>query len=66
VLEDLVREVTALWQTDELRRQKPTPVDGKGGRHTARGAHGDMHVQQELSIIIIHSWVWLSCGMDRS
>ena len=28
VIEDLVREITALWQTDELRRRKPTSLDG--------------------------------------
>ncbi len=32
---ELQREVAALWQTDELRRQKPTPLDGGWG---ARGA----------------------------
>eukprot|EP00967_Tisochrysis_lutea_P139961 scaffold254955_cov25-Tisochrysis_lutea.AAC.2 len=30
MIDDLVREVTSLWQTDELRRQKPTPLDGRG------------------------------------
>lgn len=34
VVEDLVREITALWQTDEIRRRKPTPIDeAKGGLH---------------------------------
>ena len=28
VLEDLVREVTALWQTQEFRAKPPTPTDG--------------------------------------
>ena len=34
LIEDMEREITALWQTDELRRVKPTPLDeAKGGLH---------------------------------
>ena len=34
LIEDLVREITSLWQTDEIGRRKPTPVDeARGGLH---------------------------------
>lgn len=33
IVEDLRREITALWQTDELRRRKPTALEGEKGGH---------------------------------
>ena len=27
-MNDLVREITSLWQTDELRRRRPSALDG--------------------------------------
>lgn len=32
-IEELVREITALWQTDELRRKKPSALDGESTLH---------------------------------
>ena len=49
VLDDLMREVMSLWQTDELRRQKPTPLDGgwvggspqRGREEAGEGGEGE-------------------------
>eukprot|EP00899_Mesostigma_viride_P022754 jgi/Mesvir1/3663/Mv14954-RA.1 len=34
LLEDVAREITSLWQTDEIRRRRPSPLDeARGGLH---------------------------------
>ena len=40
MIQDLVREITALWQTDELRRQRPSPIDGERHMHARTYACG--------------------------
>ncbi|CAM6102186.1 unnamed protein product [Calypogeia fissa] len=46
LIEDLVREITSLWQTDELRCRKSTPIDEAcGGLHI---------VEQSLWKAVLH------------
>lgn len=49
LLRALFREVMATWQTDELRRTKPTPVE------EAKGARDSSHAQQHLVSRFLHS-----------
>ena len=51
LINDLVREITALWQTDELRRRRPSALDGvcdlaplHGQRHVGNDANMSQHV----------------------
>mmetsp|Transcript_15331 Transcript_15331/g.38379 ORF Transcript_15331/g.38379 Transcript_15331/m.38379 type:complete len:1041 (+) Transcript_15331:121-3243(+) len=39
LIHKLVCEITSIWQTDEIRKQKPTPVDeARGGLHIVEGS----------------------------
>ena len=42
LINDLVREITALWQTDELRRRRPSALDGM---YASTSQHWQPHQQ---------------------
>lgn len=50
-----MREITALWQTDELRRKKPSALDGESTLHVLLGAHVVHHLKLGVQPIAIHT-----------
>ena len=57
-IEELVREITALWQTDELRRQKPSALDGvctlPGHVHVHVHAYVCFDVHVYMHVLLLH------------
>jgi hypothetical protein len=54
-IEELVREITALWQTDELRRKKPSALDGESALHVLMCAHVVHHLKVGVNFTATHT-----------
>lgn len=50
-----MREITALWQTDELRRKKPSALDGESALHVLMCAHVVHHLKVGVKFTATHT-----------
>ena len=50
-----MREITALWQTDELRRKKPSALDGESTLHVLLCAQVFHHLKLGVESTALHT-----------